>query len=88
MRAITENINPAAVETSTVEILSDNAFGLLMPFSLADRSPNAFVIPITVPTNPIIGGTITPITDIQMARNQKLRRRLNGLAVSKAFGAF
>ena len=86
MKAITEIINPAAVETSTVEIWSDNAFGLLMPLSLADRSPNAFVIPITVPTNPIIGGAITPITDAQMARNQKIRRRLNGSPAMEVFG--
>ena len=86
MKAITEITKPAAVDTNTVEIWSDNAAGSAMPLPFADSSPNAFVIPNTVPTNPIIGGAITPITDTQMARNQKLRRRLNGSAASEAFG--
>ena len=51
---------PAAVARSTSEILPESARGSLMPAWA--RTANAPIMPMTVPSSPIIGLT-TPMTE-------------------------
>jgi hypothetical protein len=84
IKASRETANPHAVDSNATEVPLDTVAGVPAPF--VGSSLNALLIPKTVPTTPIIGGTITPVTDIQMDRNQNRRRRRNLSAFSEGSG--